>query len=172
VFWLRRPPYARWLAALALVAAAAAIDLSDGRTQPHPYLTADVAAGETVDESLLHWRDIPSGILPDIDLAPSVAARDLVAGEPILPGDLTPGPAIPSDWWAVPLPIPGNPAPGSPVWIVLTDTATTVEGVVVAAAEPDTFAAQTTGLAAVPGEHAAAVAAAAIDQSVVVLLGP
>ena len=56
--------------------------------------------------------------------------------------------------------------------IVLTNTSTTVEGVVVSAATQDGFAYQNTGLAAVPGEYAAAVAAAAIDQRLVVLLAP
>ncbi len=172
MFWLRRPPYARWFVAAALVAAAAAIDLRDDPTRPHPYLTVAVAAGETIDDGLLEWRDVPAGVLPDVDPTSSIAAHDLIAGEPLVPGDLTTRMAIPNDWWAVPLPIPGNPAPGTAVRIVLIDTSTTVEGVVVAAATQDGFASRSTGLAAVPGEQAAAVAAATIDQRLVVLVAP
>ncbi len=172
MFWLRRPPYARWFVAAALVTAAAVIDLSDAPTRPHPYLAVAITAGETIGEDLLEWRDVPTGVLPDVDLTTSIAARDLSPGEPLVPGDLTNGTAIPEDWWAVPLPIPGNPAPGTAVRIVLTDTSTTVEGVVVAAATQDGFVSQPTGLTAVPGELAAAVAAAAIDQRFVVLVAP
>jgi len=172
VFWLRRPPYARWFVAAALVAAAAAIDLRDAPTQPHPYLTVAVAAGETIDDGLVEWRDVPAGVLPEVDLTTSIAARNLIAGEPLVPSDLSATTAIPTDWWAVPLPIPGNPAPGTAVRIVLTDTSTTIEGVVVAAAPQDGFAAQSTGLTAVPGKQAAAVAAAAIEQRMVVLVAP
>jgi hypothetical protein len=169
---MRRTPYARWLAAVALVATAAVIDLRGAPTQAHPYLTASVAAGETVEDNSLQWRDVPAGVLPEIDLTNSVAARDLDAGQPLLPGDLAAPPTIPSGWWAVPLPIPGNPAPGTAVRVVLTDTSTTIDGVVVAGAVQDGFTPQAKGLAAIPGEHAAAVAAAAIDQHLVVLVAP
>ncbi len=172
MFWLRRPPYARWFAAVVVIAAAAAIDLSDAPTRPHPYLTAPVSTGQTIGESLLEWREVPDGVLPHVDIDAVVAARDLGAGEPLLPSGVTTPPTIPQDWWAVPLPIPGDPAPGTAVRIVLTNTSTTVEGVVVSAATQDGFAYQNTGLAAVPGEYAAAVAAAAIDQRLVVLLAP
>jgi hypothetical protein len=172
VFWLRRPPYARWLAALVVVAAAAVIDLGGAPTRPHPYLTAPVAAGETIDANQLQWRDIPVGVLPSVDLEMVVAAQNLGAGEPLLPSCLTDPTAIPPDWWAVPVPIPGNPAPGTSVRIVLTDTLAGVEGIVVTAATQDGFALESTGLAAVPGEHADAVAAAAIDQRLVVLVAP
>ena len=169
---MRRPPYARWFAAVAVLAVAAAIDLSDAPTRSHPYLTAPATMGQTLDESLLEWREVPEGVLPHVDIDAVVATRDLSAGEPLLPSGVTTPPTIPPDWWAVPLPIPGNPAPGTAVRIVLTDTSATVEGVVVSAAFQDGFTYQHTGLAAVPGEHADAVAAAAIDQRLVVLLAP
>jgi hypothetical protein len=169
---MRRPPYARWLAAVALVAAAAVIDLRGTPTQRHPYVTAAVAAGETIDDSVLQWRDLPAGVLPEIDLTNPVAARDLGAGEALLPGDLAAPPAVPSGWWAIPLPMPGDPAPGTAVRIVLTDTSTTIDGVVVAGPVHNGFNPRAEGLAAIPGEHAAAVAAAAIDQHLVVLIAP
>jgi len=172
VFWLRRPPYARWLVAVGLVAAAAFIDLADPPTEPHPYVVDAVAIGDRVEPSDLEWRDVPVGLLPPADIEGSVATRQLQANTPLLPGDLAGRPVIPADWWVVPLPIPGESVPGTTIRIVLTDTATTVDGIAVAAGPKDPLSSQATGLAAVPAGSAAAVASAAANQRVVVLISP
>jgi hypothetical protein len=169
---MRRPPYARWLVAVGLVAIAAFVDLVGPPTHAHPYVVAAIASGASVATSDLEWRDVPAGVLPPVDLSGSVATRDLEPGTPLLPGDLAERSAIPAGWWVVPLPIPGDPVPGTAIRVVLTETSTTVDGIVVAAGTEDLFSSQPTGLAAVPAGSAAAVAAAAVNQQVVVLLSP
>ncbi len=56
MYWLQRPPYLRWAAAVILVAGAAAWDISGDPLSLHPYLLADVAAGAAITDADVEWR--------------------------------------------------------------------------------------------------------------------
>ncbi len=172
MFWFRRPPYLRWVAAGGLVIVAFLMDLRDATGEPYPFAARDLAAGESIDAAAVEWRRIPAGLLRQPELSGAVAGLDLVAGEPILPAALRAFREIPDDWWAVPLAIPEQAALGSAVRLVVLDPPLVVDGVVVTAGSPGTFGVPEAGLVAVPGTEAVAVAGAAVRGELTVLVEP
>ncbi len=172
MFWFRRPPYLRWVAAGGLVVVAFLMDLRDAAGEPYPFAARDVTAGESLDAGAVEWRQIPAGLLRQPDLTAAVAARDLAEGEPILPAVLRSVREVPDGWWAVPLAIPEQAAPGSALRLVVLDPPLVVDGVVVRAGAPGTFGVPEAGLVAVPGEDAVVVAGAAVRGELTVLVEP
>lgn len=172
MFWFRRPPYLRWIAAGGLVVAAVLMDLNDAAGGLHPFAARDLTKGEAVSDDAVEWRRVPAGLLDAPDLADAVAARDLAAGEPILQGSLRSGPEIPPGWWAVPLAVPASAVPGSAVRLVVLAPPLVVDGVVVRSGEAGAFGMPEAGLVAIPGADAVVVATAAARGELTILLEP
>ncbi len=170
VFWLARPPYVRWLAAALLLAAAAAADLRGRATVPYPFAADTVLAGQPF-AAQVDWREVPVGLLPDPGPTDGRAARDLAPGEPITAAAVASHDRVPAGWWAVPVDLPGTAAVGGRVRLVAPAAGLNVEGIVAAAPEAGPFAVTSPGLVAVPPEHAGAVAIAAAQGDLVIMLG-
>ena len=171
MFWLTRPPYLRWAAAAAVVLAALLWDLRDEAEAPYPFAVSAIAAGTPITESMVEWRNLPEGALAFPDLSDPVAARDLPAGEPIVPSAVSGAPIVPDGWWSVPVPLSQGAVPGSQVRLIDALSGLEVDGFVVAAGSDDLMSVDTSGLVAVPPDAAAAIAIAAAEGSLVVLLG-
>lgn len=172
MFWLRRPPYLRRAAAAAVVLAAFLWDVRDKAEAPYPFAAAGIAAGAPITDSMVEWRSLPEGAMALPDLSNPVAARDLPAGEPIVPSAVSRPTAIPDGWWSVPVPLPPVAVPGSPVRLIDTTTGLQVDGLVVAPGTDDLMSTDTSGLVAVSPDVAADVAIAAGQGTLVVLLEP
>ena len=173
MYWLQRPPYLRWAAALLLVAGAAAWDMRGEPTHLHPYLASDVAAGNPVTEADVEWREVPAAMIPPPDLSRPVAAVDLRAGDPLLDALLRGPVVVPEGWWAVPVAVGANAGPGDEVLLVVTDPPTTVSGIVVTAQRGDPYSLDfRPASVAVPAEAAALVAAASAQGVLVAAVRP
>jgi hypothetical protein len=172
MFWFRRPPYGRWVAAAALLVVAFVMDTSGRATEPRPFAAHDLAAGHVVTDEDVEWRDVPAGLLPAPDLAGATVGRSLIAGEPIVPGALRSAGAVPAGWWAVPLTLPTTIGPGAPVQVVDLSTGAVAGGIVVTPGGEGAFGVAEPGLVALPGEAAATMAVAAARDEVAVLFAP
>ncbi|MDP8958908.1 MAG: hypothetical protein M3N51_06860 [Actinomycetota bacterium] len=182
MYWFRRPPYLRWVAAALIVVAAVAVELRRPATTLHPFLKVAVTGGESLGEEAIEWREVPAGLLPLPELSGAVAARAAPAGEPLLPSSVAVEgqAAVPENWWALPLALPPRAFPGDPVQLVVVpidplEEPLSVPGLVVERAvdSDDPFApSEPAGLVAVPGEASASVAAAAAEGRVMVTVAP
>ncbi len=170
MYWLRRPAWLRWVAVALLLTGATYLDLRPASTVPYPFAAAAIEAGSPIEDGAVTWREVPRGLLPATDLAGAVAGHDVAAGDPLLPSVVRRTAPLPADWWAVPVPLPEQAVPGSPLRAVMHAGAEVADGVVMAAPSPDDY--ETTGLAAFPREAAVRVAAATMTSDVVVLLAP
>jgi hypothetical protein len=173
VYWLQRPPYLRWAAAVLLVIGALLWDLRGEPTVLHPYLTRAVAAGETIGEDDLEWREIPAGILPVVDLDTPVAGVDLAAGLPVMDAALRRPVTVPEGWWSVPVQVDAAAGAGDRVLLVVTEPPATVTGLVVSPQRGDPYSLDfRPASVAVPGESAPLVAAAAARGVLVAAVRP
>lgn len=166
MFWLTRPPYLRWAAACLVVVVATWIEFRPDASTPHPFAVAPIGVGELVDASVVEWRDVPVGLLAPVTL-PLTSDRAVAPGEPILAPSATPDTGVPTGWWALELDLPAGARPGDPVRIVAHTGVN--RGVVVEVRDGD-FG-ERTGLVAVPEDAADAVATAAADHGLVVMVG-
>jgi hypothetical protein len=172
VFWLTRPPYLRWVAAVAIVVAAFIWDLRGSTDIPYPFASSPIAAGSPITDSDVEWRLLPAGVMALPDFSNPIAARDLAEGEPILPTSVSGTDIIPDGWWAVPVPLPASTAPGTRVLVVGATSGLETEGIVVAAGSDDLLSYDTSGSIAVPPDVATAVAVESAAGSLVVLVAP
>ena len=172
MFWLTRPPYLRWAAATLLFLVALAWDLNGRSGSAYPFAAQPIAAGAPITEGDVEWRTVPEGLLSLPDLTAPVAARAIAAGEPILPSAVDADQGIPDGWWAVPVALPSATAIGASVRLISTDRAIQSEGIVVAVGSSDLLSIAEAGLVAVPPEHAAAIATAAAEGTLIVLVTP
>lgn len=173
MYWLKRPPYARWAVAAIVIVAAAAWDLRTEATTFHPFLTADVSAGETVTEGYLEWLEVPAGLVPTPDLSHPTATIDLRAGEPLLDSMLQGAVAVPAGWWEVPAPIGAHALPGDEVLLVVVEPPTTVTGIVVSPQRGDAYSLDyRPATVAVPLEMAPLIAAASAQGVLVAAVRP
>lgn len=172
MFWLTRPPYLRWAAAAAIVVAAFVWDLHGSAESPYPFAAHAIPAGTRITDPDVEWRSLPVGAIAMPDLTRPVAAHDLVGGEPIVPSSITMTSPIPDGWWAVPVALPPGTPPGIRARLIGTDPVFETEGIVIAAAEQDLLSFSEGGSVAVPPDHAATVALAARDGTLIVLLEP
>ena len=166
MFWLSRPPYARWLAAFVVVVVGLVVEFREEPRVPHPFATQSIAVGEVIDSGRVQWTDVPAGLLPTVSL-PMVAERPIAPGEPIPPGQGQASPNVPPDSWALEVPLPIGARAGMRVRLV-TPTLS-VDGIIVETMEGD-FG-ERSGLVAVRAEDADAVAAAVLDAHVAVMVG-
>ena len=166
MFWLRQPPYLRWIAAALVLAAGLALDLRADPTASYPFATEDIAAGSRVDE-FIEWRRVPAGVLPDGPASGTgVAAIDVKAGSPLLPeflGEFY----MPDGWWAVPLALPHRVPPGTSIRVALADGIS--EGFVAGELIDNGY--EVIAPVAFPAAAAAEVATAASNSALVVMIG-
>ena len=179
MYWFRRPPYLRWAAAAALVLTAAWMDLRPRPTVPAPFAAVDLAAGATLDETMIEWRSVPAGLLPVFENPRGIILRPVSSGEPLVPSVVSSErAAVPEGWWSMETHLPDGALPGQGVQLILLgaspdDAPQPVPGIVIVpppivqdplAIEPPL------GLVAVPGEHASITAAAIADGRVSAIL--
>ncbi len=135
----------------------------------HPFATVDIARGETITLSNTHARPVPAGLFEPIGPG-AIARTDIPSGDPILASDVGQGDApIPEGWWIVTVDLPPSARSGDPVRMVLVDTGEVIDGLVASVGDPDAFTVGG-GAVAIPGDRAAAVASAAINGRVVVMV--
>jgi hypothetical protein len=155
-----------------VVVAAFLWDLKDSRDVLYPFASSAIAAGAAITEASIEWRPIPEGTMTLPDLSDPVAAKDLPAGEPILPSAVSDAVPIPEGWWSVPVPLPATAVPGTSVHLVETASGFETDGIVIAAGTDDVLSFDELGLVAVPPEAATLIAIAAREGSLVILLEP
>ncbi|MGH8936272.1 MAG: SAF domain-containing protein [Acidimicrobiia bacterium] len=181
MYWFRRPPYLRWGVGALLIALALVGEFRKAPTVSYPFAAGPLPAGRAITDEVVDWRPVPAGLLPAAELDDRVTARAVRAGEPLVPSlVVSRRAAVPDGWWALPIGLPGRALPGDRVQLVLVPVdpvalPLTVPGMVVEAAAPsdDLFSlAGPTGLVAVPGDQAPAVAQATGEGRVVVALAP
>lgn len=168
MFWLSRPPYVRWTLAAIIVITGLMMEITPESTMPHPFAVADLAVGDTIDDTVVVWRDVPKDLFDPVVL-PTTAPRPFQVGDPVLIGDdsATGNNGIPEGWWGVEVDVPAGARSGMSVKLVTGGAA--VDGIVIDVTDGDYG--ERTGLIAVPGDAAESVAAAALDTSVMVLIG-
>lgn len=171
MFWLTRPPYLRWAAAVLLVLLALAWDLRGRGGVAYPFAATAIEAGAVIGEDDVEWRTAPRGLLAAPDLSAPVAARSIAAGEPILPSSLDDDAGVPEGWWAVPVALPPAATRGAAVRLIGPDGVES-DGIVVGVGSTELLSFSDVGLVAVPPERAAAVAAAAVEGTLIVLIAP
>jgi hypothetical protein len=118
-------------------------DLQAPATDLHPYASIDMAAGTTIDDSTVVWREVAAGALEPVDL-PAVAARPVHAGDPVVVGDVSrTGVRVPAGWWRVELEVPPGSAAGDRVGVVVVEAdggaTELLEGMVAGAPVADGF---------------------------------
>jgi SAF domain len=171
VFWLTRPPYLRWAAAAMLVLVALAWDLHGRAGVTYPFAATAIEAGAVIGKDDVEWRTAPRGLLPAPDLSAPVAARAIAAGDPILPSSLDEDAGVPEGWWAVPVALPAAATLGAAVRLIAPGGIES-DGIVVAVGSSDLLSLSEAGLVAVPPESASAMASAAIEGTLIVLIAP
>lgn len=171
MLWLGRPPYLRWFAAAALIVAALTWDLSKRATEPFPFAAADLKRGQAITSDDVEWRQVPVGsmLLPPLENATASVA--IVAGDPLVISLLSASSPIPLNSWAVPVPLPTGAVRGTSVNLVFSD-GTDVPGVIIQPATEDSLGFTSEGLVAVEDVAANAVALAAANGDLVVLIQP
>ncbi len=171
MFWITRPQYLRWIAALLVVGVTLWIELRPPSTTLHPFLIYDVARGETV-EGALEWQSITAGVITPV-AGRGYTTHLLVAGEPLQASDTTTALFSPPDgWWVVDLELPRDSEVGSPIQLViLSDPGTPprapIPGYVTRLADLDAGfgSARSAGSAAFTPEYAATAAVAIADAA-------
>lgn len=154
-----------------LIVAALAWDASGRATEPFPFAATDLARGQPITPDVIEWRPTAVGSLTMPDLTAASAASTITAGDPIVPSLLTGPVTLDGDVWAVPIGLPVGLQPGSSVRLVFQD-GTATGGVVVQPSSEDSLGLVTDGLVAVPRTDADAVALAASNSEIVVLVRP
>jgi hypothetical protein len=171
VLLLTKPPYLRWLAAVALFTVAVAWDLSGSATEAVPFAAEDIQRGAWIDADDVEWRQLPRGSVEMAMLDGARAATEILAGDPITRSVATVGPIVPDDWWSVPVDLPAGVAAGTAVRLVLPG-GTTTDGIVAVAPSDDMFTGGSTGAVAVPEDIVAQVAEASAAGLLLVLISP
>ncbi len=167
MYWLRRPPYLRWITAGLLIAFGFLFEMRPTATELYPFTVTDLAPGQPIVDGL-EWREIPAGVLPKYDGDPDArAALAIPKGEP-LPSWAGAQATVPADWWALSIPLPGPAVPGSAIRVVLTG-GTIVEGIIMDAGIENGF--ETYSMVGFPASEAPQVAQAAANDTLIVMIG-
>lgn len=166
MFWLRQPPYLRWIIAVVVLVAGIALDTRSAAVISYPFVTTDIHAGQSVTGQI-EWRQIPERLLPGWDgEVAGYSVTDVSAGTPLLP-ELVTTSSVPEGWWSVALALPHAVGPGTRIRVSLGET--TVTGVL--SGEVVDTGYEHIGPVAFAAEDAALVAAAAARGAVVVMIG-
>lgn len=180
VYWFRRPPYLRYVAAALLLSIGTYLELRPEPTATHLFAAEDVAVGTVLTEELFEKRAVPRSLFEPIELA-GRAAHDLHRGDPLTASgvDLREF-QVPSGWWALQVPLPSYARPGMPIQLVVRSKdgdgePHVVPGLVIAspdvAADPLGFESPD-GVVAIQETDAAEAAVAVTERRVTVLLAP
>ena len=171
MYWLARPSYWRWAAAILLIGASVYFEIRPTPTVEHPFAATALAAGTDLAQADVVWRSIPMGVLPETTLE-GVLLVDLDQGEPLVPAMIDLAPAAPPGWWALSVPVPEGSLPGSKLRLVVDvrEEPRVVPGLLIRPFEEETIEG-TTALVAIPEGEAGAVAAALADGALSVLVG-
>ena len=172
VFWLTRPPYLRWAAAATVVVAAFLWDLRGSSDILYPFASSAIAGGTTITEADVEWRRVPEGTMAVPDLSDPVAARDVPAGEPIVPSAVSGATTIPEGWWSVPVPLPATALPGARIRLVDAASGFETDGIVVAVGSDGLMSFEESGMAAVSPAAVTCRCAGSREGTLVVLLEP
>lgn len=168
MYWFRRPPYLRWLAAGFLLLLGIYFEMRPASVEPYPFAAEEIPTGSPIEQSI-SWRDVPQGLLPQWEgSVAGIAGSDILVGDPLLPTVLVEV-VVPVDWWAVPLPLPTTTVPGTPLRLVLDGTDSVVEGIVVEAGIEAGL--QSVGMVAFAPDDALRVAKAASHDALIVIVG-
>jgi hypothetical protein len=172
VYWLQRPPYLRWAAAVLLVAGALWWDLRPEPLESRPFASRALEQGEPVADAV-EWREIPAGLWPLPDISDSVAAVAIAAGEPITASAIAGPVTAPEGWWSVPVTVGTHADTGDTVMLMILDPPATVPGLVLAPQAGDPYSLDfQPAVVAVPGDAAALVAMAAEQDLLVTAVRP
>lgn len=170
MLWLQTPPWGRWIASGLIVLGALWVELRPQPSVEHPFATEDIAAGAEIGDWNSRLRSVAAGVLEPVILD-GVALNDIASGEPILASSVgNRDEKVPDGWWTVDIALPRSAGPGDRAQIVLLDTGSVVQAVVVTAVSADPLGSGL-GSVAVSGEHAAEVAAATANGRVAVMIG-
>lgn len=170
MYWLRRPPYLRWIAIGLLLSTTLYLDLRGPATTTSRFATRAVATGEMIDETNTALRTVPAGLLPVTpESLGQRAAHPMDAGDPIVRSSLSTDSPAPDDWWAISLPVPAATSAGSSVRVLIVTTGRIADGTVVDPPIDDGF--RWIALTAFSEGDAAAVAAAVATDEAVVMIG-
>jgi Flp pilus assembly protein CpaB len=171
VLLLTKPPYLRWLTAVALFTLAVAWDVSGRATEAVPFAAGDIDRGARIEAEDVEWRHLPKGSVEVAILDGARAVTAIRAGDPITRSVAGAGPVVPGDWWSVPVDLPASVAVGSMVRLVLPG-GTTTDGIVAVAPSDDMFSGGSIGAVAVPEGVVAKVAEASAAGLLLVLIAP
>lgn len=172
MYWLARPSYWRWAAAILLVSTSLYFELRPTPTVDHPFAGADLVAGADIAQAEISWLPVPVGVMPQTVLEGFLLV-DVASGQPLMPSMLDAAPSIPTGWWAISVPVPEGSIPSTEVRLVVDvrGTPRVVPGLLIRSFEESTIEG-TTALVAIPEGEAGAVAAALADGALSVLVGP
>lgn len=166
MYWLRRPPYLRWLVAGFILLVALALEVRPVPTVSYPFAADNLGPGDPIQDSVV-WREVPAGMLPGWSGEPAgPISVGLLAGDPIVPSAFAAA-VVPDGWWAVQVPLPAGSV-GSRLRVILGE-GRIAEGVVVEAFPDDGF--EPTGMVAFPPTDAPLVAMAAANDALTVMIG-
>ena len=176
MYWLRRPPYLRYLAAALILAGAAWLEFRQPALVLHPSATEPVPVGVSIEEASIEWREIPTGLLPPVS-GQGVTRRRVPSGHPLLPADIDSATQlVPDGWWALEVQLTDRAQVGQQVQLVVMTPAGTsaVPGVVLEASDRGSGLdfGESLGLVAVPPEEAVSVAVASVEGRLAVLVDP
>jgi hypothetical protein len=169
MLWLQTPPWGRWIAAGLIVSGALWVEFRPEPSVEHPFATEQIAAGAEIGDWNSRPRRVPAGLLEPVSPV-GVALTDIAVGEPILASSVGDrDEKVPDGWWTIDIALPGTARPGEKAQMVLIDTGLVVPAVVVRGVSNDPLGSGL-GSVAVSGEHAAEVAAAAVNGRVAVMI--
>jgi len=169
MLWFDPLPWGRWALVAIVAAFALYLEFKPDSTVEVPFAVFDIGPGEAIDETTTEPRRIPVDMLDGAELG-DVASNRVAAGDPVLLSDVDEDAAVvPAGWWVVGVTLPDGAAAGDDVRLVLLDTGEEVEGVIAHPGSDDPFAAADGGVA-VPAASSAAVALAAADRRLAVLV--
>jgi len=169
MFWLQSPPWGRWILAALIAVFALWMEMRPAATVDHPFVTQHIARGDTISPANTETRPVPLGLFDPIPKG-ATARSEIPVGAPVLIRDIgETSDGIPDGWWIVTLDVPPSARSGDRVRVVVVDSGQVIEGFVATVGNPDPFV-MGGGSVAIPGEDAAAVAAASMNGRVVVLV--
>ncbi len=169
MIWIQGPQWIRWTIAVTISIVALWTEFRGDGMVEHPFAVETIAVGDEIDDDSVEIRLVPSGLLPPV--APyGFANRTFLPNEPITPGGIaTEDTPSASGWWDLEIAVPRTARVGDPVQLILIDTGVAVAGTIRAVADEDPLG-NGLGSVAIPPDQAVAVAAAASNGRVVVLV--
>lgn len=169
MLWFEPLPLARWALVVLVAVVAAYIEFRPDPTVEQAFAVVAIEPGDTIDETNTELRLVPAGLIETAEPG-AVATRAVAEGDPVLATDVVEESSmIPTGWWVLGVALPDGTRSGDRVRLVVLDDGTEVEGVVAHTGADDPYNAADGGVA-VPSESSSAVARAAADGRLAVLI--